>query len=212
MKRFFAFILTLTLLFAMSVQAFSAESCYSYKVIHDDQSTRIATEYIDGVKYVYTFDKFIYELTTQTFDSTDTMTSVKTFTLPEIGTGLPTGAIGVASCAYGHYQETFLGYGYEQISSTGYKLKSNGITVYRYLPNDTEAIQNYVKAVDAQKAAECAVAAQGGNLAIWDINVYVPDILSIGEVATAFGVDYADVVALIQAVDNCNSVWAQYIE
>ncbi|MBQ8538132.1 MAG: hypothetical protein IJ433_00605 [Ruminococcus sp.] len=212
MKRFFAFILTLTLLFAMSVQAFSAESNFSYKVIQDDSITRIATEYIDGVKYVYTFDKVVYELTTQTFDETGTMTSTKLIRMPELGTGLPTGAIGVASCEYTHGKETYLNFSYKQVGPLEYKLTNNGVTVYRSFPIDSLAIQNYAKAVDDLKAAEIAVTNAGGLIAVWAINAYSADDLTAGALATALGISYADVVALIQAVDNCNSVWAQYIE
>lgn len=213
MKRFFAFILTLTLLFAMSVQAFSAESSYSYKVIQDDYITRVATEYIDGVKYVYTFDKALYELTTQTFDEVGTMTSTKITRMPELGTGLPSGAIGVASCEYTYGQETYLNFSYQQVGPLEYKLTNNGVTVYRSFPIDSLAIQNYGQAVDDLKAAEIAVTKAGGLIAVWAINAYnSAGDLTAGELATALGVSYADVVALIQAVDNCNTVWAQYVE
>lgn len=211
MKKLFAFILSVVLIFSMSATAFATEG-NSYNVIQDNATTRIAEEYIDGVRYVYTFDKAKQELTTQTFGTNDSITSVKTICLANLAKAQPTNEFEFSSRASNHYQNTFLNYEYEEISSNVYELRNKNVYVYRYLPDDRDAIDNYVSAVDTLNAAELAVIATGGTAAIWAIITYFTAGLTAGEVATTVGVGLADVIALNLAVDNCQRVWRLYVE
>lgn len=200
------------MVFSLSATAFAADNNF-YNVIRDNSEVRVAEEYIDGTKYVYTFDKSAQVLLTETFDSNNTIQSSKTVHLPDVPS-VPSDydeSSQIQTFASSHYQHTFLNYEYDELSSNSYQLRKKDLYVTRYLPKDRDAIDNYVSAVDTLNAAELAVIASGGTAAVWAIATYITAGLTAGEIATTAGVALADVIALNLAIDNCESSWRLYV-
>lgn len=211
MKKMISLFLSIVMIFTLSIQAFAAEDT-SYHVIQDNSMVRIAEEYIDGIKYVYTFSKISQELTTQTFDSKKSLTSSKTLSLAKFAIDDSAYDEQIELYSSSYYQHTFLNYEYDELTKNQYQLRKKDIKVIRYLPDDREAIDNYIDAVDTLNAAELAVLATGGATLFWAIVTYFDAGLTAGETATALGIAAGDVIALRLAINKCERVWKLYVE
>lgn len=211
MKRVISLFMAVVMAFTMSVTGFAAES-NSYNVIQDDAAVRVAEEYIDGTRYVYTFDKVKQELTTQTFDAEGEVLSIETVCLADLFATLPPEEFDTSFRASGHYQNTILNYEYEQIESRIYQLRTPSQHAYRRLPHDRTAIDKYVQAVDHLNAAEFAVIGTAGAAAVWTIYTFFTSGLTAYQAATAIGISSKAVENLYDAIKGCQRAWALYVQ
>lgn len=203
--------MSVVMVFTMSVTGFAAES-NSYNVIQDDAAVRIAEAYIEGERYVYTFDKTKQTLTTQVFDADGTLLSEDTIYLEELLNQFPPEESDISLCASAHYQNTILNYEYEQVESRIYKLKNQGLYVYRKLPHDREAIEKYVKAVDRLNGAEIKVAGAAGYAAVRCVFACLKRNMTPFEATTIVGISSGAVQELYEAIKECQSVWEIYVK
>lgn len=211
MKRIISLFMSVVMAFTMSVTGFAAES-NSYNVIQDDVAVRVAEEYIDGTRYVYTFDKAKQELTTQTFDAEGEVLSVETICLADLFATLPSEEFDTSFRASGHYQNTISNYEYEQIESRIYQLRTPSQHTYRKLPYDRTAIDKYVQAVDHLNSTEFKVIADSSIAAVATIVSCLTGGLTVSQAATTATVAVSDVVALDNAIKDCQRVWQLYVQ
>lgn len=212
MKKLLSVFLVVIMSLSLTVPAFAANND-SYHVTRDDSQMRVAEESINGIRYVYTFDKSSQVLLTQSFDSDNILTSSKSVCLSNILT-VPSSyddSTQLQPSAKSHYQHTILNYEYDERFDNSYALRRKEWSVIRYLPENKDAIEKYVSAVDTLNAAEFTVMLSGGAAAVWAIVTGLTSGLTAGQVATAVGVAAADVIALNLAIDNCESVWNLYV-
>lgn len=211
MKRIISLIMSVVLVFSMSVTAFAAEGD-SYHVIQDDAYVRIAEEYIGGERYVYTFDKEKQALITQIFDADGTLLSEETDYLADILNQLLPEEYDVSLCASGHYQNTLSNYEYEQIDSKIYELRTPSQHTYRKLPYDREAIDKYVEVVDKLNSTEFEVIAAVGVTAVGIIAACFSSGLTASQAAAAAGATITEATRLYGAIRDCQRVWELYVK
>lgn len=211
MKRLISLFMSVVLVFTMSVSAFAAEGD-SYHVIQDDAYVRVAEEYIEGERYVYTFDKVKQELTTQTFDAEGEVLSIETICLADLFATLPPEEFDTSFRASGHYQNTISNYEYEQIESRIYQLRTPSQHTYRKLPYDRTAIDKYVQAVDHLNSTEFEVIAIVGITAVGIIATCFSMGMTAPQAATAAGTAVTEACRLCDAIKDCQRVWQLYVQ